>query len=295
MENTEKCPGSESQEQEALQIDEFTNDLIVSLQGEDKDIRRKLLSSLLGSLEKLKPLLFVDSPDNIICKLTDPQDLVRASKRIDGFVKDWIQSFRSNGCFYDVGSNVGTFGIYAAKTCGPDLSIYAFEFHYPTFATLCANILANDVAESVVPVHLALGKDSGVGTSYYRSLNSGSALHQLDSAVDFKGDLFEPDSRIQTCRASVDTLCGTWGFHPPDYIKIDTDGNEYDVILGARETFSRAKSMEVLVEFVHHSDAANRFENIVRVLKDCGFSLTERLPHKRIANLPVEDLFFTKR
>lgn len=285
---------TEDTQRRKIVLDELINELIAQLESESRECRRDTLAPLLAAMEKLRPHLFVLSPEGLTCKVSNPQDLVRADKRIDQFARDWMRSFRSDGCFYDVGSNVGTFGIYAAKIHGPSLRTYAFEFHFPTFATLCANVIANDVEESVLPLHLALGRDSGVGTAYFRSLESGSALHQLDQAVDYKGDAFEPGCRMLTCRASLDTLCDAWGFRPPDYLKIDTDGNEYDVVLGARETLTRSRALEVLVEFVHHSDAADRLEKMTAVMQECGLSLARSSPRRRIANLPIEDLLFTK-
>ena len=285
---------TEDVQKKKIVLDELINGLIAALEKESRENRRDTLTALLAAMEKLKPQLFVLSPEGLTCKVSNPQDVVRADKRIDLFARDWMRSFRSDGCFYDVGSNVGTFGIYAAKTHGPSLRTYAFEFHFPTFATLCANVIANGVEESVLPLHLALGRDSGVGTAYFRSLESGSALHQLDRAVDYKGDAFEPGSRMLACRTSLDTLRDALGFQPPDYLKIDTDGNEYDVVLGARETLSRARVLEVLVEFVHPSDATDRLERMTAVMQECGLSLARSSPRRRIANLPIEDLLFTK-
>ena len=294
MAKTAGYSATEDVQKKKFVLDELVNEVIAKLENESRESRRDTLTPLLAAMEKLKPHLFVLSSEGLTCKVSNPQDVVRADKRIDQFARDWMRSFRSDGCFYDVGSNVGTFGIYAAKMHGPALRTYAFEFHFPTFATLCANVIANGVEESVLPLHLALGRDSGGGTAYYRSLESGSALHQLDEAVDYKGDAFEPDCRMLICRASLDTLCHTWGFQPPDYLKIDTDGNEYDVILGARKTLTRSRALEVLVEFVHHSDAADRLEKMTAVMRECGLSLARSSPRRRIANLPIEDLLFTK-
>jgi hypothetical protein len=66
--------------------------------------------------------------------------------------------------------------------------------------------------------------------------------------------------------------------HPTDvdFIKIDTDGSDYQVLLGAQELMARSPVLGVAVECqfqgpVH--EAANIFGNIDRLLRRLGFSL----------------------
>lgn len=66
--------------------------------------------------------------------------------------------------------------------------------------------------------------------------------------------------------------------HPMDvdFIKIDTDGSDYQVLLGAQELLARSPVLGVAVECQFHGivhDSANIFSNIDRLLRGLGFSL----------------------
>ncbi|HLN03868.1 MAG TPA: FkbM family methyltransferase [Bryobacteraceae bacterium] len=66
--------------------------------------------------------------------------------------------------------------------------------------------------------------------------------------------------------------------HPMDvdFVKIDTDGSDYQVLLGAQELLRSCPVMGVAVECQFHGvvhDNANIFSNIDRLLRRLGFSL----------------------
>lgn len=66
--------------------------------------------------------------------------------------------------------------------------------------------------------------------------------------------------------------------HPTnvDFIKIDTDGSDYQVLLGAKHLISERQVLGIAVESQFHGlvhDAANNFSNIDRFLRGLGFSL----------------------
>jgi FkbM family methyltransferase len=66
--------------------------------------------------------------------------------------------------------------------------------------------------------------------------------------------------------------------HPAavDFIKVDTDGSDYEVLLGAKELLTKTPVLGVAVECQFHGlvhDASNTFRNIDRFLTSLGFSL----------------------
>jgi FkbM family methyltransferase len=66
--------------------------------------------------------------------------------------------------------------------------------------------------------------------------------------------------------------------HPMDvdFIKIDTDGHDYEVLLGAQKLLRQCPVMGVAVECQFHGllhEASNTFANIDRLLRGLGFSL----------------------
>ena len=76
-------------------------------------------------------------------------------------------------------------------------------------------------------------------------------------------------------RISIDAYCKDNNITDVDFIKIDTDGHDYEVLLGAEQTL-RSSVLGAAIEVPFHGPAhphANVFCNIDRFMRDCGFSL----------------------
>ncbi len=68
-----------------------------------------------------------------------------------------------------------------------------------------------------------------------------------------------------------------------DFIKVDTDGQDYEVLCGAGELLDPPHALGVLVETQFHGVShphANLFANIDRLLRERGFSLFDLTPYR---------------
>jgi FkbM family methyltransferase len=68
-----------------------------------------------------------------------------------------------------------------------------------------------------------------------------------------------------------------------DFLKIDTDGSDYPVLMGAKELLESGAVLGITVESQFHGDVhdhANLFCNIDRFLRGCGFSLFDLEVHR---------------
>jgi FkbM family methyltransferase len=68
-----------------------------------------------------------------------------------------------------------------------------------------------------------------------------------------------------------------------DFLKIDTDGSDYQVLLGAKELLESGAVLGITVECQFHGavhEQANIFCNIDRFLRGCGFSLFDLEVHR---------------
>jgi len=77
-------------------------------------------------------------------------------------------------------------------------------------------------------------------------------------------------------RISLDDYLDAHPVPTVDFVKIDTDGHDYEVLLGAERTLRDRQVLGLLVECQFHGSAhphANVFHNIDRFLHERGFSL----------------------
>lgn len=148
----------------------------------------------------------------------------------------WLKTLRLGDVFYDVGANVGCYTLYAARQVGPDGRVYAFEPHVGTALALLRNIARNGFEERVRVFTCAVGEGAGIGHRfspfYYQSLMSGSTGSQMGHAIDERGDVFVPSAVELKPVTSLAQLINTAEIGAPAAVKIDVDGNEFDVLMG---------------------------------------------------------------
>jgi len=150
---------------------------------------------------------------------------------------NWISGFQKEEILIDIGANVGMYTIWAAMASGA--TVYAFEPEAQNFMTLNKNIFYNNLSDRVTAYPLAIGElnweFSTIGLSDYLLGGSG---HQFGEKTKFN----------QGCLSvSLDTLMTKMQIEP-NYIKIDVDGLEPDVINGAMKTLETIKMKSALVE-----------------------------------------------
>ena len=163
------------------------------------------------------------------------------------------------GLLIDVGANIGIYSLYAA-TVNNSISVFSVEPVPDTFRELNANIELNMKTNQISTFMVALSYESGSGTLKNVDPRLGSSGAQIQIVAS--GD-----------NASTKVLSGDrllkdeW--EKRDHgkkvmIKIDTDGNELDVLNGFIEAFKDGSIVTVLVET--HPNNRNEIESFFRSL-----------------------------
>lgn len=158
----------------------------------------------------------------------------------------------------DIGANVGA---YSAELLArlPDAEVFALEPAAATFEELRRRLAPS--GKRVTLYQAAASDTDGAGTLY-----SGTALAEtatLDSALAPAGASGEP-----VALARVDTLMAKWGLTRLDFVKIDTEGFEREVLDGMQETIQRLSPKYIQFEF-----------NRLHLYRGCTlYDLSRRLP-----------------
>ncbi|HWK63867.1 MAG TPA: FkbM family methyltransferase [Rhizobiaceae bacterium] len=126
--------------------------------------------------------------------------------------------------FVDIGANVGTYALWAAKLAGPSARVLALEPHPRTFAKLKFNIEAN-AARNVVALNLGAGEQSAVARLYFDG--GGNVGQSSMLAAGAGGDARPTDVRIEP----LPDLLGAEDFTTIDLLKIDVEGYEDRALL----------------------------------------------------------------
>jgi FkbM family methyltransferase len=179
----------------------------------------------------------------------------------------WIEEYvRPGDVMYDVGANVGAYSLIAAKHCGGDIRVIAFEPNFATYDQLCRNIVLNGCEGSVVPYPICLTEAAGPIAFGHSSLEPGSALHVVGGGPTDAAPVYTQSM----LGFSVDFLVKHLGFPTPHHMKIDVDGTEADVLRGATEALDSDRLRTIQVEVSPGEPSAREVDAI---LVDKGFRL----------------------
>ena len=172
---------------------------------------------------------------------------------------EWVDNFKKESVFWDIGANIGLYSMFAAKHLSGNCKIFAFEPEALNYAKLNTNIYLNKLTGSIVPCCLALTDKIQFDNFYLnpnnfeevtsdRHLTAGSALHSFGVAEDYRHDSFHPFHIQGMIGVSLDHLWKNWGIDFPNHIKIDVDGIEEKIIEGGLQTLSDRRLKSVLIE-----------------------------------------------
>jgi FkbM family methyltransferase len=187
------------------------------------------------------------------------------------------------GCIaVDAGANIGALTVPMARMVGPTGMVIAFEPQRVLFQLLSANAMLNGLL-NVQGHHAALGTAAGVvdvpALAYDEAGNFGGVmLAGWVRPAEASGRLGEADASLREPQPAP-TLAAASEPVPVrpldeldlgrlDFLKIDVEGMERDVLLGADRTLARCRPF-LLVE----NDRDRHSPALIRALMDRGYRL----------------------
>jgi FkbM family methyltransferase len=145
----------------------------------------------------------------------------------------------------DVGANTGHWSIACSDSCNNRATIYAFEPGDQNYARL-KNTIENRA--NIVPINLGLSDADATmemlisdGTSVKSSVETSSARNLNTGVTDFHQ---EPHQFIRG-----DVFCKKQGLNRIDFLKIDTEGHDYKVLLGFSDMISSGRVDVIQFEY----------------------------------------------
>lgn len=137
----------------------------------------------------------------------------------------------------DIGANHGYFTILCSQLVGPRGIVYAFEPEPANYQLLAKTLLANDF-KNVQAVKLAVSSRSGIEKLFTEEAYLGTHSLEKKGAGDF----------IEVDLTSVDDFMKLNQVERVDFVKIDVEGHEVEVLKGMTEAMQRWKP-SIICEF----------------------------------------------
>lgn len=134
---------------------------------------------------------------------------------------------------YDIGANIGFFTVMCAKLTSPTGHVYAFEPVHETEEKLKRNIDLNKL-NNVTILEKAVSDHSGKSELRLNKYCGATSLVEIPIVSRLKGIAI-----VEV--VSIDELIDQKVLIPPDLVKIDVEGAEFDVLHGMEQTIRTLK------------------------------------------------------
>jgi FkbM family methyltransferase len=137
----------------------------------------------------------------------------------------------------DAGANIGIFSVLMARHILGHGTVYAYEPQHQLFQVLCGNILLNNLHNNLLPFQKALGNENksiDIPVLDFDVHGSYGSLSLVGKSADV-GQTTTLVSSVDMVRIDSQKLLRV------DLIKIDVEGGEFDVLVGAQRSIIRHK------------------------------------------------------
>lgn len=190
---------------------------------------------------------------------------------------DWIRTFSKGSVFWDIGANVGSYSIYAASL-NRGFKILAFEPSAPNYFLLNRNIFLNKMDATISAYSLAFNDSDSLGFFHMNSDLPGGAMN-LFSEKTVQETKIGLDTIQMNCKQamisySIDSFVELFKPPFPNYIKIDVDNIEDQIVKGGLKTIGNPKVKSVLIEL--DDNEIEYGKKVLQMMKKAGFSNYER-------------------
>ncbi|HDH44389.1 MAG TPA: FkbM family methyltransferase [Thermococcus sp.] len=152
----------------------------------------------------------------------------------------------------DIGAHVGKYSLPAAKLVGENGKVIAIEAHPENFKALQTNILLNGFKNIIALNIAAFNQDNK------KLLLSGSSDTDFSLKSNLKKNSFEVETR------TIDSLLREIGVEKVDWVKIDVEGAEVEVLEGMKNVIYNSRP-RILIEVWRENE--RRVKELLKCLK----------------------------
>lgn len=135
---------------------------------------------------------------------------------------------------FDIGGNIGQTAMMMAKQAGQDGYVYSFEPFPATYNNFEYNLELNPSIKNISPVKIAFGSVPGSLQMYADCETNSGANRMLPGSLQAENTETVPVT-------SIDKFMGENAISRLDFIKIDVEGFEMEVLKGAYATLKKYK------------------------------------------------------
>ncbi len=201
---------------------------------------------------------------------------------------DWINGFKDDDVFYDIGANVGMYSVYSAAV-HKKLRVFSFEPELNNIQVLYENLFMNGILDRCTIVPLAADSGTGLETFFVREFTKGGAFNNVGGEPPYNINK-EKSFTMQCLTMSIDDFIKLYDAPVPTKIKIDVDGNEPKVLAGMKETLLKAKEVYIELDI-----SMKEHEHVFRFFEELGYVLELKENSELMHNKDMSNYLFVNK
>jgi FkbM family methyltransferase len=188
---------------------------------------------------------------NIYCPL-NKEDFIVMTRHEDDIIERFLP--KQGDIVVDIGAHMGRYTIISSKRVGANGKVVAIEAHPSNFEMLKSNIKLNQLTNVIPLNYAAYSKETKINL-YLPDEESGYTMHHsiMSNYVFTKYKDKTEDKFVEVSANTLDYLLQLNEITDVNWVKIDVEGAEFEVLKGASNVLSKSKDIALLIE-VHGLD-----------------------------------------
>jgi FkbM family methyltransferase len=175
----------------------------------------------------------------------------------------------------DVGAHLGRYALISSNRVGKEGKVIAIEANPAVFEKLNKNLKLNQVTNTT-SLNYAVYSEKTKMKLFLLDV-SNDTYHAGNTIMRDRYNLITPteESSLEVNANTLDNILTSVGLRVENinWIKIDVEGAELEVLKGAHNILSTSKDISILIEVHHLDENKHLFEDIMKLLKNYGFKL----------------------
>lgn len=161
-----------------------------------------------------------------------------------------LQTIKPGMITFDVGSNIGLYTLLFAKLVGSKGQVHCFEPEQKNYQKLLTNLTLNNYQNILANYYAVFSESKTLELNVFPdSVNSWHSLGKPEMADPWQsGKKMIPINKQKVEGVSLDDYCYQHKIDKIDFLKIDVEGAELEVLQGCKRLFTEKKIEQIMFE-----------------------------------------------
>src|SRR5215218_676021 len=199
-------------------------------------------------------------------------DLINITIREDDIIEHFTP--KQGDIVVDIGAHMGRYTIISSKRVGTKGKVVAIEANPSNFKMLNRNIKLNQLT-NVIPLNYAVYSKETKIKLYLPGEELGHTTYNTVMSDRAKNE----DKFVEASANTLDYFLQLKEITDVNWIKIDVEGAEFEVLKGATNVLSKSKDIALLIEIHNLSGGTNLYRPILEFLNLYNFKIEFKKSH----------------